>query len=179
MKRDDFAVDIPWNPENPFAELDRDMRSTWRRSVVRFLQWTAITLAGLVLAFFIIAMILICCTGVRAHDRDGHWAKLAQEGKAPPKEWWDHLASGKGLCCSFADGETVKDVDWDTEGPNGGYRVFLDGHWIDVPPEAVINEPNRFGPAVVWPYRSTENIPSMMGGIAELKIRCFLPGAGA
>jgi hypothetical protein len=33
---------------------------------------------------------------------------------SPLKPWFDRLASGKGLCCSFADGATVQDVDWDT-----------------------------------------------------------------
>jgi hypothetical protein len=33
---------------------------------------------------------------------------------APLKSWFDRLASGKGLCCSFADGAQVDDVDWDT-----------------------------------------------------------------
>lgn len=110
-----------------------------------------------------------------AHDVDGHWAQLSREGKAPPKEWWDGLASGKGLCCSFADGEKVEDVDWDTQRDANAddgevhYRVRLQGKWIDVPPAAVITEPNRFGPSVVWPYVDAEH---------NTQIRCFLPGAG-
>ena len=32
---------------------------------------------------------------------------------SPLKPWFDRLASGKGLCCSFADGVTLEDVDWD------------------------------------------------------------------
>ena len=31
---------------------------------------------------------------------------------SPLKPWFDRLASGKGLCCSFADGFSVQDVDW-------------------------------------------------------------------
>ena len=34
---------------------------------------------------------------------------------SPLKQWFDKLASGKGLCCSFADGVSVKDVDWDAQ----------------------------------------------------------------
>jgi hypothetical protein len=30
---------------------------------------------------------------------------------SPLKPWFDRLASGKGLCCSFADGFSVQDVD--------------------------------------------------------------------
>ena len=39
---------------------------------------------------------------------------------SPLKSWFDRLASGKGLCCSFADGLRVDDVDWDAE--DGHYR---------------------------------------------------------
>lgn len=101
---------------------------------------------------------------VAAHD-DGRFADSAL------KAWFDGLANHNGgLCCSFADGVSIKDVDWDTGGPNGGYRVRLDGQWIAVPDDAVVTEPNQFGPAVVWPYRD---------GAGNSQIRCFLPGAGA
>lgn len=89
---------------------------------------------------------------------------------SPLKAWFDQLASGKGLCCSFADGAQIDDVDWDNGGPGGGYRVRLHGDWIDVPPSALVTEPNRFGSAVVWPYVDADGIT---------RIRCFLPGAGA
>lgn len=95
---------------------------------------------------------------------DGRYAN------SPLKSWFDQLASGKGLCCSFADGFSIQDVDWDTGGPDGTYRVRMHGEWINVPPSAVVTEPNRFGPAVVWPY---------MDGDGQTQIRCFLPGAGA
>jgi hypothetical protein len=97
-----------------------------------------------------------------AHD-DGQFAN------SPLKAWFDQLASGKGLCCSFADGVSVQDVDWDTT-KDGQYRVRLNGQWVIVPDAAVVTEPNRFGPAVVWPYQD-------MNGATQ--IRCFLPGAGA
>ena len=66
---------------------------------------------------------------------------------SPLKPWFDRLASGKGLCCSFADGVAVQDVDWDTQ--DGHYRVRIYGQWIVVPDAAVVTEPNRFGPTVV------------------------------
>jgi hypothetical protein len=104
---------------------------------------------------------------VTARD-DGRYAD------EPLHAWFDQLASGKGLCCSFADGLKVEDVDWDTggidSGPNSTYRVRLHGEWIDVPATAVVMEPNRFGPAVVWPYLDADG---------QTQIRCFLPGAGA
>lgn len=97
-----------------------------------------------------------------AHD-DGRFAN------SPLKTWFDQLASGKGLCCSFADGVSVQDVDWDTTN-DGRYRVRLNGQWLIVPDAAVVTEPNRFGLAVVWPYQD-------MNGVTQ--IRCFIPGAGA
>ena len=87
---------------------------------------------------------------------------------APLKQWFDQLASGKGLCCSFADGVTVENVDWDTQ--NGRYRVRIQGQWLVVPDSAVVMEPNRFGSAVVWPYQDSDDVT---------QIRCFLPGPGA
>lgn len=106
-----------------------------------------------------------------ARDLDGTYATQDPARHA----WFDGLASGKGLCCSFADGLSIEDVDWDTNGPkdergNATYRVRIKGEWIDVPPEAVVTEPNKFGPAVVWPYQDAEGVT---------QIRCFLPGAGA
>jgi hypothetical protein len=95
---------------------------------------------------------------------DGRYATMNPATHA----WFDHLASGKGLCCSFADGFSIEDVDWDTDGAR--YRVRVDGQWIDVPEAAIVTEPNRFGPAVVWPYQDADG---------HTQIRCFLPGAGA
>ena len=86
----------------------------------------------------------------------------------PLKYWFDNLTSGNGKCCSFADGFSVSNVDWETE--DGHYRVLLHGEWINVPNSSVVTEPNRYGPAVVWPY---------MDSNGTIYIRCFLPGAGA
>jgi hypothetical protein len=112
-----------------------------------------------------LAVLAFCLTllvpgQLRARD-DGRFAG------SPLKPWFDRLASGKGLCCSFADGVTVQDVDWDTQ--DAHYRVRIYGQWLVVPDTAIVNEPNRFGPAVVWPYRDPD-------GTAQ--IRCFMPGAG-
>jgi hypothetical protein len=112
-----------------------------------------------------------------AHGRDdGRYAD------SPLKPWFDNLHSSKGLCCSFADGVTLKDPDWDQN--NNHYRVRIPAHsvtardkktfpeedtWVEVPDDAVIKEPNKFGPAVVWPFWSFEN--------NKLEIRCFIPGS--
>ena len=96
-----------------------------------------------------------------ARDLDGRYARVNPELKA----WFDGLRSGKGPCCSDADGTAVSDVDW--ESANGHYRVRLDGEWIDVPDEPVITEPNRVGRTMVWPIH----------GYLGVTIRCFMPGS--
>jgi len=99
-----------------------------------------------------------------ARDLDGRYAA------SPLKEWFNHLASGKGLCCSDADGTALSDVDWDTD--HGHFRVRLEDRWWTVPNEAVITEPNRAGRTMVWPiyYRSN-------GALDRIEIRCFMPGS--
>jgi hypothetical protein len=93
----------------------------------------------------------------KAHD-DGRYAG------SPLKPWFDTLKSGRGLCCSVADGIAISDPDWDSK--DGHYRVRLDGEWIVVPEDAVITEPNRAGRTMVWPIK----------GSLGTTIRCFLPG---
>lgn len=109
-------------------------------------------------------LFLLTCLPAQARD-NGQWAN------SPLKQWFDGLASGKGLCCSFADGLAIKDVDWDTHGtsPNSGYRVRIGGVWIEVPKDAAVTVPNKFGAAVVWPYVED----------GKTLVRCFLPGGGA
>lgn len=105
--------------------------------------------------------------GVPSHVSARDDGRYASENPELHK-WFDQLASAKGLCCSFADGVNVENVDWDTQ--DGRYRVRIQGQWVVVPDAAVVTEPNRFGPAVVWPYQDGEG---------ATQIRCFLPGAGA
>ena len=96
-----------------------------------------------------------------ARDADGRYAN------SPLKQWFDSLHSGKGPCCSDADGTALSDVDW--EAKDGHYRVRIEGQWWDVPDEAVITEPNRAGRTMVWP---------VYYGVTPLRvdIRCFMPG---
>jgi hypothetical protein len=112
-----------------------------------------------------VAVVLFCITvlvpnQLYARD-DGRFVN------SPLKEWFDRLASRNGLCCAFADGVSLQDVDWDTQ--DSHYRVRIYGQWLVVPDEAVVTEPNRFGPAVVWPYNDR---------YGNTRIRCFMPGAG-
>ena len=80
---------------------------------------------------------------------DGRYAN------SPLKPWFDSLRSGKGPCCSDADGSVVADVDWESK--DGHYRVRLWGQWIDVPDDAVITEPNRAGRTMVWPCKGARS----------------------
>ena len=120
-----------------------------------------------IVAGWVAVFCLIMCVKSHAHDDGTH-------ANDPLHAWFDQLASGRGLCCSFADGVSIAEVDWDNLGTiddvNSGYRVRLDGQWIDVPKNAVITEPNKDGRTFVWPHQDSEG---------KTQIRCFMPGAGA
>ena len=89
----------------------------------------------------IVLIFLVLCSPALAHDAS----------RPELNEWFNKLASGMGLCCSFADGFAVSDVDWESK--DGHYRVRLENNWIDVPDDALITEPNRAGRTMVWPMR--------------------------
>lgn len=99
---------------------------------------------------------------------DGRYANSAL------KPWFDSLRSGKGPCCSDADGYALADVDW--ESVDGHYRVRIPRSndaadkneliWVDVSEDAVITVPNRVGRTMVWP----------IWGYQGPSIRCFMPG---
>lgn len=97
-----------------------------------------------------------------ARDPDGRYAQ------SPLKPWFDSLKSGKGPCCSDADGAAVSDPDWETKrvGDEVHYRVRIEGEWYDVPDDAVLTQPNLYGKTMVWPIK----------GWGGLTIRCFIPG---
>jgi hypothetical protein len=73
-------------------------------------------------------------------------------------------------CCDTADGHPAE-YEWDIA--TNGYKVRIDGEWYAVPPNAVIEEPNRLGYATVWYWWSWS-----LDGRKTNHIRCFLPGAG-
>lgn len=115
--------------------------------------WASVLLSAIAIVLFLVAM------GQKANARDdGRYAG------SPLKPWFDSLKSGKGPCCSDADGYAVADPDWESK--DGHYRVRIEGQWIDVPPDAVITEPNLAGRTMVWPIK-------VLGSIT---IRCFMPG---
>ena len=125
---------------------------------------------------------------VLAHD--------AQMLQSDASDWMRKLESKKGLCCTQNEGSTLKDVDWsvadgmvDAKGDHiecvmtpiekatgagpGKYCVRIEGQWWNVPDKAVIEESNKYGPAVVWPIWNAPH-----GGAVEITgIRCFMPGS--
>ena len=108
---------------------------------------------------------LVALTSVAAaqlaqvRDPDGRYAN------SPLKEWFDGLRSGKGPCCSDADGYVVADRDWESD--HGHYRVLIDSEWVVVPNEAVITEPNKIGRTMVWKHYID----------GHPRVRCFMPGS--
>jgi hypothetical protein len=107
----------------------------------------------------VLALAIIWAATTSSARDDGRYAG------SPLKPWFDTLKSGKGLCCSDADGFAVSDPDWESQ--DGHYRVRLEGIWVVVPDDAVITEPNRAGRTMVWPVKNARGI----------SIRCFLPGS--
>jgi hypothetical protein len=149
--------DFPHFTWAPLDDLDRDANHDFRFIVL------------VIIGMFVIASVLLAaCSLALARDLDGRYAN------SPLHDWFEHLSSGRGPCCSFADGRSVADPDWGTaavataDGNVMRYWVIVDGQKIIVPPEAVITEPNRDGRAIVWPYQDA----------AGTQIRCFMPGAG-
>lgn len=138
--------------------------------MLKALKWAAIAIALLLLPLANAALTwtfnvpCIFCSIGHGRDLDGRYAA------SPLKEWFDNLNSGKGPCCSDADGSAVSDADWESK--DGRYRVRLEGEWWDVPEDAVITEPNRAGRTMVWPVYKRA-----LGGVLSIDIRCFMPGS--
>jgi hypothetical protein len=120
-------------------------------------------------AFVVFAMLVFVCF-LTAHVAWSHNASRPELNK-----WFDGLKSGKGACCSDADGTAITDADWasvsDTTKPRVHYKVFIEQQWVDVPDDAVIKEPNLDGRTIVWPLRTWGP-----GNGLAMTIRCFIPG---
>jgi hypothetical protein len=124
---------------------------------------SAQTLRGLLVIAAIVAAFCAVLSAAKARD-DGRYAGVDPETRA----WFNRLASGKGLCCSIADGVEIDNPDVDMHGAH--YFVRVDGEWIEVPDAALILEPSKVKRAVVWPYKDSDG---------KTQIRCFIPGPGA
>ncbi|MGY3614471.1 hypothetical protein [Bradyrhizobium sp. USDA 10063] len=106
---------------------------------------------------FILAVVLSIFAFGPAHAHDSGHPEL--------NHWYESLRSGKGPCCDGTDAKRVDDADWESK--DGHYRVRIDGEWVDVPKEAVVDGPNLAGRAMVWPYYQD----------GHPKPRCFMPGS--
>lgn len=124
----------------------------------RALAFLGMTIAGLVALVMLLALLL----PANAHDHN----------RPDLNNWYHDLhAKGGSWCCDGSDFDTgsakhLADVDWESR--DGHYRVRLNGAWIDVPDEAVIERPNLDGRAMVWPYYLNGEL---------VGIRCFMPGS--
>jgi hypothetical protein len=91
-----------------------------------------------------------------------------QFGDVPPeiRAWFKSVKSRAGVpCCDIADGHRT---DYDMR--ESKYWVPINGKWMMVPPEAVVDDSgNPTGDAVVW-YSESNDV---------VHIRCFVPGGGA
>jgi hypothetical protein len=150
-----------------FWELEHT-RDRWRRRV------TAVKRRILLISLLpAIGLLTLPATG---RDLD------ASHENSPLHDWFERLASGKGRCCSNADGHVVEEADW--EAKSGRYRVRVpkapharDTIWVDVPSAAVIIEPNRAGRTMVWPVYDNLQGFSDDEGYSGVSILCFMPGS--
>ena len=129
-------------------------------------------LISLYLILLIPVFLVLIYSRVYGRDLDGRYAQSDPQRKA----WFEGLHSGKGPCCADADGNTLKDNEWksvnDPKKPRIHYSVQIENQWVDVPDEAVLNQPNLYGRTIVWPiyYRNYK-------GETHIDVRCFIPGS--
>lgn len=126
--------------------------------------WLVVVALGILAAMYFGTLLMFRPS--MARDLDGRYANN------PLHAWFDSLRSGRGPCCSDADGTALSDVDWESR--DGHYRVRVPVapgskvvEWVDVPDDAVLTEPNRSGVTMVWPT---------YWGVGT-GIRCFIVGA--
>lgn len=137
--------------------------SIWESYTREFGMPRASVIAAVVMCF--LAMLPFAfCIGAARHPAHAH-----MHGRPDLKTWFSGLHNGNGMpCCDGSDAVSLEDPDWDASA-EGHYRVKLEGQWVDVPADAVVTVPNRYGPALVWPW--------YLNG--KPAVRCFMPGAGA
>jgi hypothetical protein len=104
---------------------------------------------------------LLVCTPAMARD-NGQFSNVPPEIRA----WFKSVKSHAGIpCCDISDGHRT---DYDMR--ENKYWVPINGQWMVVPPEAVVEDSgNPTGDAVVWYTEFNGNV----------YIRCFVPGGGA
>ncbi len=106
----------------------------------------------------------VCIFALPAAATDqGQYANVPANVRA----WFKAVRSPNGVpCCDIADGHRTT---WRGRS-DGGYDAQIDGQWVPVPSEAVVeNAGNPVGEAVVWYTKFN----------GKAFIRCFVPGGGA
>lgn len=132
--------------------------SRTERFLINSIGWILCAAATLAAAALLGLAIDRLATPARSHDHN----------RPGLDNWYPTLRSPAGApCCDGpkVDAVHLADVDWESR--DGRYRVRIDGQWVDVPPGAVLDGPNRDGRTLVWPTWSD----------GKRAIRCFMPGA--
>jgi hypothetical protein len=103
---------------------------------------------------------LVICTPALAHD-NGQFGDVSDAVRV----WFKNVKSPHGIpCCDIADGHRTE---FDMR--QNQYWVPINGNWMPVPAEAVVqNTGNPVGEAVVWYSAFGDHVV----------IRCFVPGDG-
>lgn len=111
--------------------------------------------------FRVVLAVLAIGTPALARD-NGQFADVSPSVRA----WFKSVKSQHGVpCCDIADGHRT---DYDMR--KDQYWVPINGNWMPVPPDAVLDTVgNPVGDAVVWYSIYGEHVV----------IRCFVPGSGA
>lgn len=107
------------------------------------IEWLRMKVNGWMILIIVSLMLLALALSI-------HPAKSHDHSKPGLDSWYQSLRSGRGPCCDGPgkDATHLSDVDWESK--DGRYRVRIHGEWIDVPPDAVLNVPNRDGRTLVW-----------------------------
>jgi hypothetical protein len=121
-----------------------------------------------ILQTIFISFLFLTLSHVAEATDHGQFGPTSPEIKAWANSLENKLSEG---CCSTADGWKPEEVEYDMTGNK--YRVKIEGEWYDVPRDALVEVPNRFGFPVVWYYKTWDN-----GIRPSISIRCFIPGAG-
>lgn len=124
-----------------------------------------IALSILTIIVLIVFLLFMLINSGQAHDPN----------RPELNDWFMSLQSGKGPCCDGSDALRLDDAEWESR--DGHYWVHIPGNlsaplsselvWVEVPDEAIVKEPNKAGPTMVWPMWKE-------GG---LTVRCFMPGS--
>lgn len=122
----------------------------------------------------LVASILGAALGVRLASG----AELTGQDR---KDWIKSLTNKeKNLCCSEADGQSLRTDEWEARGENYWVYLHQDQKWHKVEDWMLVTAPNLAGYALVWIYGEQPG-----GEFGEYdytvplvwNVRCFIPGA--